>query len=376
MNSKNILFLGLIDYFDTSSGISKKVVGQVEALEEYGANVFVTSIDTSKRQLSILNKRKEIESIKSPIITNFTISILYLFVLLPKFIYKRKIDIIYVRYNRFIDYLVFYLKQIFKKLTILYEIPTYPMLKEILATKSIIKITDYILGRILLNKAVDRIITYSTHFRIIGKQTIRISNGYNTTGCYNNYNYIIREKKHDKIIFTVVADLRFWHGVDRFLYSLKKYGKDNILFNIVGNGAEYTNLKKIVDSDIYLKSIVIFHGQKSGKDLYAIYNNTDIAVASLACHRKGLYLTSELKIREYLSIGLPFIYSTEDSIITSDLPFVYKVSSNEELIDIKAIINWYKTLQCSPQQIQLYAIKNLSWYKQMKPVIDYIERSN
>lgn len=359
----NLLYLSLIDCNDSKSGITKKILGQVKAFVQHGLNVFVTSIDKKSNKISLLNNNKSIFEINCSLVKNFTASILPFFYYIPILIRMNNIKYLYIRHNKYLPLLIIYIRLLFKNIILIYEFPTYPDIKEVKSSK---RLLTYLLDRFLISKSIDRIATYSLHHKILGIPTININNG------YNNFDYYVIPKPHKKITFTIVAFLCFWHGVDRFLYSLKKYRQNDVIFNIVGEGPELNNIKKIVESDSYLKSIVKIFGLKTGDDLREIYNNTNIAIASLACHRKSLYLTSELKIREYLSVGLPIVYSTKDSCLPSDTPFAYRIPSDETLININSIINWYKLLNYTPQQINEYARKNLSWFKQIQPIVNYI----
>ena len=185
---------------------------------------------------------------------------------------------------------------------------------------------------------------------------------------------IINKKQHDGINFLSVSNCSFWHGIDRFLYSLLQYrkngGKEKIKFYIVGEGNETSKLKKIVEDNIELQDIVIFYGFKSGEELDEIYNNSDIALGSLGIHRLKLESVQPLKNREYCTKGLPFIIGFNDPNFKNK-EYVYEVSYDDELIDIEKLIKWYKNLEISPEEIRKDAEK-FTWDIQMKKVLDNI----
>lgn len=122
-----------------------------------------------------------------------------------------------------------------------------------------------------------------------------------------------------------------------------------------------------------LEKYVIFHGRKCGKELDEIYDSSDIAVGSLGRFRSGLYVMKPLKNREYCAKGLPMIYSETDLDFEGQ-DFVYKVSHDESLINIGEIIEWYKNLKMSSNEIREYS-KLFSWSIQMKKVLDGIKES-
>ena len=288
---------------------------------------------------------------------------------LRKIKFNRNIDYIFIRYLGTYPWVLWYykfLKQI--GLKIILEIPTYPYDGEIKKENIFTKIDKKY--RLELYKYVDKIVTYSDDKEIWGIPCINISNGIDL----ENVKLIKRkEKKVKKIVFTSVSICSYWHGIDRVINSLVEYkksgGKEKIIFNVVGKGAETLNLKKIVEDNPIIKDIVIFHGFKLEKDLEKIYNETDIAVGSLGIHRiKGLKSVRPLKNREYTAKGIPFIISFNDPDFV-DKKFVYKISNNEELFDFKKIIDWYEKLKTTPEEIREYA-KSFSWDIQMKKVID------
>jgi hypothetical protein len=55
-----------------------------------------------------------------------------------------------------------------------------------------------------------------------------------------------------------------------------------------------------------------------GEKLAEIFNQSDITVCSIGNHRKGFYLTSELKSREYLAHGMSMISSANIDILPDD----------------------------------------------------------
>lgn len=379
MDNKKILYISLTNLSDLTQGISKKVFWQSEAFFNSGYKIFNTSVENKK--LLLLCNGKITEEIKSPI-KSYTAAMLPMFWVLPNFIRKHEINILYVRYNKFISLLLFYLKIILPNIKIYLEMPTYPLLKEYTpptkykqTNKNIIKtmfvLFDYILGNCLINKSVCKIVTYSNHSKIMRKDTIKINNGY---GDFTKIaNCIARTSL---INLTIVATFGYWHGVDRIIDSLSLYKKPGILLNIVGDGECLDKLKKIVANDEYLSSVVKFWGWQSGEKLLEIYKNTNIAIASLGGHRKGITTTSELKIREYLSLGLPIVYSLKDPSIPIDFPAAYKVSSSDEPFDIDRILNWYSNLTITSAQIRDFAKVNLSWNRQIQPIITDIENEN
>lgn len=291
-----------------------------------------------------------------------------------KYIEEKKITIIYIRYYRsntlFLNFLK-YIKKIYN-IKIILEIPTYPYDNEV--NKINIGLLIDKIYRKKLYKYVDKIVTYSDDKVIWNIPCINISNGIDLEEIK-----IINKKEHEGINFISVSNCSFWHGIDRFLYSLLQYkkngGMENLKFHVVGEGIETPKLKRIVEENIELQDIVIFHGFKLGEELDKIYNNSDIGVSSLGAHRKNLYKGSALKNVEYSAKGLPFILSDIDKSF-NNCSFVYQVSQDEKLLDIEKIVEWYKNLEFNFHEIRKYVENNLTWDIQMKKVINELERDS
>jgi hypothetical protein len=171
-----------------------------------------------------------------------------------------------------------------------------------------------------------------------------------------------------------VAEIHQWHGFDRLVKGLALYyskPQDYIVnFHVVGYffSAEGENEFRKLISDNDMEDYVILHGKKHGTDLDEIFNQCDMGVGSLGRHRVGIQRIKTLKNREYAARGIPFIYSETDSDF-DDRPYVLKEPADESPIDIKQVIEFYKSLNISSQEIRS-SIQELSWSCQMKHVIE------
>ena len=344
-------------------GVIKKIQGQVKALKSLGNNVDILNYSDKK---VFLNEKEQFYA------GNKYLKRFIIFVKMNK-LNLGKYDLIYLRSPGFNPFVVKFLKNCkkkYQKQKILLEIPTYPYDQEDFNT--ITKIYNYIdrISRKNIDKYIDRIVTYSEDKKIFNVPCINISNGIDLEEMG-----LVNKKEHENIVFTSVSLCFFWHGIDRFLNSLLKYRKnggiEKIKFNIVGEGTESYKLKTLVKNNIELKDMVMFHGFKSGKDLEEIYNETDIAVGCLGNHRKGISYVQALKNREYAAKGLPMIFSENDPGF-KDVNFVFKVSEDEELLDICKIIEWYKNLKISSSEIREYS-KKFTWRKQMEKVLNEVK---
>lgn len=360
-------------------GISKKVLYQVVALRKLGIEVEICCEDIKKNKIfrKIFNSNITLEKSVSNIITKQLLYYKYEQTL--KYVLENNFDVIYIRYVYMANpCFIKFLKKIKEKnIKIIVEIPTYPYDKELIH-KDMIRQIKYFIERKYREKMcnyVDKIITFSNDDEIFGIKTVRISNGIDP-----NEILIINKnikKSINEINFIGVAGIAFWHGFDRFILSMAEYyknvPKEIVKFHIVGDGDKETvNALKNLIKENKLEDYVVFYGYKSGKELDEIYNKSDIGIGSLGAYRKKIYKSSALKSREYCGKGIPFVLGElDDSFL--ECKFIYNVPNDNSLFSIKEIIEWYKNLNMTSEEIRKYAENNLSWDIQMKKVIEGIK---
>lgn len=356
-------------YITQESGVSKKILSQVKSLEKNGIEMELCCTEKNKGIFyrKIYFKNIVLEKVKK----RFELQIHYS--KLSEYIIQNNYDFIYMRYLREANPFFYkFLKKLKKnKIKIILEIPTYPYDKEAQEMDFFRRIRERIekIYRQKIYKYVDKIVTYSQDKEIYKISCINIENGIDL-----DKEILIKKNIKSTINFICVSTCHFWHGIDRFLYSLLQYkkngGKEKIEFHIVGEGIETSKLKKIVENNIELQDMIIFHGFKSGEELNKIYNNSDVAIGSLGVHRLKLESVQPLKNREYCAKGLPFVIGFNDPSF-EDKEYVYKVSYDDELIDIEKLIRWYKNLNISAEKIRKDA-EEFTWDIQMKKVLDSI----
>lgn len=347
-------------------GVDKKIAGQTKAFENYGYDVYHAKYYTDGNEKYWLGIWKDEKCLaKTKMCERSLIKILQSVKagkFIARFCSENNIFAIYARAPYTL--ILFFIKYFSKKIFIYMEVPTFPFYQEFSHDiKSQINLCIIKCIGFTHRFSVSKIITYSDHKKIYNMPCINISNGIDFNGTQ-----MVTKESHEGIVFTVVSSVARWHGIDRFLKSLAAYRKPGVKFNIVGTGPAIPELKNIADHDEYLKKVVVFHGFKSGKELDDIYNETDIAIGSLGCHRIGLMLVHSLKNREYCSAGIPIIYSGIDQIL-DQADFTYNISPDEALLNIDDIISWYKRLNMTPEKIRKFAYEHLTWEKQLEPVI-------
>lgn len=378
-----ILFLiyhGLSEH----SGISKKIRYQVQGLQDNGHEVFLCTYDFDKdgdrvRKINDLI----IENYGRGIIAAFRKRICYGSIL--KYIKDKQIEFVYARSFHNANPWTIQLFSSIKAMNVpsVIEIPTYPYDQEYKGVGLDWKIELFIdkLFRYALSKETDRLVTFTEDNYIFGQKTIKISNGinFNQIKIKNNSNCIAKENQAIHLIG--VADVHYWHGYDRLIEGLGIYYAQNpkceVFFHIVGDiwstllyGCEQAPGFIPLIKKYKIQDKVIMHGSLYGKELDRIFDRCDFAIGSLGRHRSGIHSIKTLKNREYAARGFSFIYSEIDSDF-DHRAYVLKASADESPILIKNILEFLDRQTLDPQEIR-DSIKELSWKKQMKKVIDEI----
>ncbi len=293
------------------------------------------------------------------------------------------IDFLYVRYpmsDLHLCRLLEIVKTKNSKCKIIVEIPTFPYDKELVGPKGLpVKWKDQ-LYRNRLAKSVDRFVVFGKVGDVYGVPTIQTINGIDVDAIKP----VAPKTPTQDIHLIAVALFAWWHGYDRLIEGLSVYykqgGKRHIVLHMVGIGPEVPRLQQLAN-DLGLSAQVIFHGMLNGDALDAIYNESSVAVETLAMHRKGDIISSSLKTREYLAKGLPFIYATQIDVFPyNDYPYALHLPEDESPIDIESVIDFHDRIyfdkQKSPEQIAAeirnFAYQHCDMHQTMKPVIDYI----
>lgn len=222
---------------------------------------------------------------------------------------------------------------------IIMEIPTFPFHFEYRGLAKLMALKSMLCEK-KLKEVVDYIVTYSDDDSIWGIPCLKTSN------CVNYSDIAPRSDSYHPIKktlrLTCVANYTYWHGIDRLIKGILKYkGNWNIVLNIVGEGKELGNLKRLANNS----KNIIFHGSKSGQELQHIFDTTDIAVDALGRHRSGVYYNSSLKGKEYVARGVPVISAVKTELdYLDDFKYYLSLPADDSDIEIKNIIQFYKSI--------------------------------
>lgn len=222
---------------------------------------------------------------------------------------------------------------------------------------------------------IDRFVTYGDYDRIFGVPTIKTINGidFSTVAPHK------REKGKKTIDLISVAQYQNHHAYDRLISGIADYykngGKENVVFHVVGFGMSLESYKQLSEK-LLLSNHVIFYGKKEGKELDEIYDKCDIAVATLGFHRIGVKVSSALKTREYLSKGMPIVYSGKIDIVEDDFKYQYCAPEDESNIDVNKIVQLYHSFieneKRASREIISYVKKKASIEASLYPVVEFL----
>lgn len=295
----------------------------------------------------------------------------------PDFIYVRRT----VADRKYVDFWK-KIKKKYPKCKIIIEVFTYPYDKDEFAKWNAWPFyIKELLYRKNLKKYVDRFVVYSEDTKIFGVPTIRTTNGVNV----EKIELVKGQYQDNKITLIGVAYMQRQHGYERVIEGLRQYyqnreNKYTVELLLIGDGPEKPKYQKLVQK-YNLQDNVKFYPNMLGKQLDAMYDSSDIALAVFGMYKVGFYgKVAALKIRECLAKGMPFITGCETDIPSADYKYVRIFPNNAQAIDITEVVRFYEKIRKENMDkkavadvIREYAVSHVSMEAVMKPVFDYIE---
>ena len=362
------LFLATQPILSKGSGISEKIRSQAESLGNAGLDMRFCYQRVEYGIFNYYIDNTLLYSLGSGIKAH--LGLYYNYSPILEYVKREKIEFVYIRYIQLANpFYNKFLRDIKNAGAIVYlEIPTYPYDGEYTVglMKKIQKKIEKVY-RQRFYKYVDRIVTFVEKDTIFNIPTVRISNGVNMDKIPER-----KVKEHKGINLVGVAMLCKWHGYDRLIEGIHDYYKNggtvDVQFFIVGDGGTVlSDYQERVDR-YKLNSHIHFEGVKSGSELDDYFDNADMAIGCLACHRKNVKSVKSLKNVEYAARGIVFCYSEENSDF-DNAPYVLKIPADESPIDVPQILEFIDHHQFQPEEIRK-TVENLSWKIQMQKVID------
>lgn len=362
-----LLYLSTWDFAnEKSDGVCKKIYSQIAVFEKEGYDVgfiFLRGNEIVYRENGQENVIGRVGNAKKT----------PAYIKMYKFIKYKKYDWVYNRYGMMDTFYYRVLKRLHSNgARVLIELPTYPYKGE--QQEGILYGIMFAWDELYTNKLkaiTDKVITYSQDKEIFGVPTIGIMNGVDVESIQPVQR---KEDTDDTIDLLMVALMQPYHGYERLLQGLKSYyeagGARKIHCHFVGDGPEKGNYEELA-RQYHLEEQVTFYGMRGGTELDAIYEKADIGICSLGCYKKGINWSSELKSREYLAKGMPFVAGIEIDILSRiDSKYYLQFPNDESEIDIEKIICFYDELYKNDRKIVAKEIREMACkYIDMKAVM-------
>lgn len=263
---------------------------------------------------------------------------------------------------------------------VIVEIPTHPIEKEInsesrIARKLFFKLSNnYFIQQ---SKYVDLFALIGEKSNVfLNRPAINIENGiYIKQNKLRNY-----QKSDDEIHILGLANIANWHGYDRIIEGIKEYietgGSRNIKLHLIGNDGDgsLAKLRKL-SIDYNLSNVVYFEGPKYGAELDFYFDKCALALGSLGLHRIGYTSASTLKVREYMSRGIPFVIGASDQSIDNK-DYMISVPNNNNAINIQTLIDFYDGIDDWNKvgsSMRKYAQEHMTWNNQFQMIFQKLE---
>lgn len=161
-----------------------------------------------------------------------------------------------------------------------------------------------------------------------------------------------------------------WQGVDRLIKSIIYHQLElKIELRIASKFDNFGN-----------NNFVTHLGYLSGSELEKEINNAHIGTGNLCLFRKNLNEASVLKNREYLTRGLPVLYTAIDTDIenTAFKTYCFKVPNDDSLLPLPSIFAWakqlYKTKPNHPIEMHQLAMEHLDFKVKAKQLLPYLKK--
>ena len=199
-----------------------------------------------------------------------------------------------------------------------------------------------------------------------------ISNGYDVCSAQVR----TPNKTENEIHLLAIAKFSRWHGYDRAIHGLAAYqGTEQFKLHLVGDGTALDGYRTLAN-DLGVVDQIVFHGMKNGQEQVSFFNRCDIGLDAVGCHRKGATSTSSLKSREYMARGIPFVHEDLFDDIPEGYPYILRIPVDESPVDFNQVAEFYYSItdkeKCA-QEMHDHALQHIDWSVKMKQLVGFFE---
>lgn len=158
----------------------------------------------------------------------------------------------------------------------------------------------------------------SPHFTQYGRPCTVVSNGI----ALEDYRTLPPPQNGEPRLVFLGSAGQPWHGLDKVIRMAQYFPKWR--FDVIGIGVE--EIPKPLPN-------VSVHGPLERQGYEIILAQSDVALGTLALHRKGVNEACPLKVREYLAFGLPVIIGYKDTDFPNGAPCILELPNIEDNVD-------------------------------------------
>lgn len=364
--------------------LKRKFDGEMNACVRLGYEVWYMEWDGVKFTLCCLNthERKNVITVKPKNLERYyhTKYFLDLNRACCKILNNEKFDYVYMRYMPMFPSTVNLAKKIKKRqVPFMMEIPSYPVESEEKKDLHIRRRLFFLISQIFRKSVFSNV----DLFVLCGKEENGYAYGRPALNIYNGVDVHsvplrVPNIEQKKVHILLLASMSFWQGYDRMIYALSQYkDKENVILHFVGNDGDGSLARwKLLAEELDLKNQIVFHGALYGSDLDEIITLCDIGVGTLGLYRRNNVPGATLKVREYMSRGLPFVYSGEDVALKSEYEYAFQVSNDDTPLDMQEIVNFANKMKNRmeiPSKMREFALKHMSWEKEFERIFITID---
>jgi glycosyltransferase involved in cell wall biosynthesis len=203
-----------------------------------------------------------------------------------------------------------------------------------------------------------------SHFRKYRKKHIVIGNGINLAECEQLPAPL---NQYPRLAF-MGSPGQLWHGVDKILKIAEKLPSWS--FDLIGISKEQIELSNMQN--------VICHGYLNKKAYENVLATADVAIGTMALHRKNMNEATPLKVREYLAYGLPIIIGYKDTDFPCGAPFLLQLPNCENVTcenieSIRAFVERWKGKRVPRTEIAHLDVQKKET-ERLKFMLDVIQR--
>jgi glycosyltransferase involved in cell wall biosynthesis len=186
--------------------------------------------------------------------------------------------------------------------------------------------------RVLLSRArglvfVTRELARSPHYTSYGKPGEVIANGIDLSTIPPAPP---ADNARPRVVFLGSAR-QAWHGVDKIVWLAGAMPEAD--FDIVGYRT--AEMQEVLGSDWVAPPNLNVRGVLARADYEPIIASADLAIGTLALHRKNMEEACPLKVREYLAYGIPVVIAYDDTDLEGSTPwYLLRLPNREDNVQV------------------------------------------